>query len=94
MTAMLTQIFFGDNDVALRNGVGIYAGSFVPGYGGTILVAGHNNTYFNGLKNAEVGQKVEIKTSYGNYIYEITDTAVKKRLTEPHMTFRRIMKIS
>ncbi|HRN39316.1 MAG TPA: class D sortase, partial [Ruminococcus bromii] len=62
----------------LRNGVGIYAGSFVPGYGGTILVAGHNNTYFNGLKNAAVGQKVEIKTSYGNYIYEITDTAVKK----------------
>lgn len=37
-----------------------------------------NNTYFNGLKNAAVGQKVEIKTSYGNYIYEITDTAVKK----------------
>ena len=72
------NLFFGDNDVALRNGVGIYAGSFVPGYGGTILVAGHNNTYFNGLKNAEVGQKVEIKTSYGNYIYEITDTAVKK----------------
>lgn len=72
------NLFFGDNDVALRNGVGIYAGSFVPGYGGTILVAGHNNTYFNGLKNAAVGQKVEIKTSYGNYIYEITDTAVKK----------------
>lgn len=88
------NLFFGDNDVALRNGVGIYAGSFVPGYGGTILVAGHNNTYFNGLKNASVGQKVEIKTSYGNYIYEITDTTVKKRLTEPHMTFRRIMKIS
>ena len=58
-------------------GVGIYAGSFVPGYGGTILVAGHNNTYFNGLKNAQVGQRVEIKTSYGNYVYEITDTAVK-----------------
>ena len=60
------NLFFGDNDVALRNGVGIYAGSFVPGYGGTILVAGHNNTYFNGLKNAAVGQKVEINTSYGN----------------------------
>lgn len=71
------NLFFGDGDVALRNGVGIYAGSFVPGYGGTILVAGHNNTYFNGLKNAHVGQRVEIKTSYGNYVYEITDTAVK-----------------
>lgn len=72
------KLFFGDGNVALRNGVGIYNGSFIPGYGKTILVAGHNNTYFNGLKNAEKGQKVIIKTSYGNYTYEITETAVKK----------------
>ena len=69
------NLFFGDGNVALRNGVGIYNGSFIPGYGKTILVAGHNNTYFNGLKNAEAGQKVTIKTSYGNYTYEITETA-------------------
>ncbi len=73
------KLFFGDGDIALNNGVGIYNGSFIPGYGGTILVAGHNNTYFNGLKNAEKGQKVLIKTSYGNYEYEITKTAIKKR---------------
>ena len=72
------NLFFGDGNVALRNGVGIYNGSFIPGYGKTILVAGHNNTYFNGLKNAEAGQKVTIKTSCGNYTYEITETAVKK----------------
>lgn len=72
------KLFFGDGDIALRNGVGIYNGSFVPGYGGTILVAGHNNTFFNGLKYAEPGQKVVIRTSYGNYEYRITDTAVKK----------------
>lgn len=72
------KLFFGDGNVALRNGVGVYNGSFIPGYGGTILVAGHNNTYFNGLKYAEPGQKVIIRTSYGNYEYEITETAVKK----------------
>ncbi len=71
------NLFFGDGEVALRNGVGVYSGSFIPGYGGTILVAGHNNTYFNGLKHAQPGQKVVIRTSYGNYEYEITDTAVK-----------------
>lgn len=71
------NLFFGDGDVSLRNGVGVYGGSFIPGYGKTILVAGHNNTYFNGLKYAEKGQKVVIKTSYGNYEYEITSTAVK-----------------
>lgn len=72
------NLFFGDGDMSLRNGVGVYGGSFIPGYGKTILVAGHNNTYFNGLKYAEKGQKVVIRTSYGNYEYEITDTAVKK----------------
>lgn len=73
-----TKLFMGDGEIALRNGVGIYYGSFIPGYGGTILVAGHNNTAFNGLKNAEKGQIVTIRTSYGNYTYEITDTVVKK----------------
>ena len=73
-----TKLFFGDGNIPLRNGVGTYNGSFIPGYGKTILVAGHNNTFFNGLKHAKKGQIVKIRTSYGNYKYEITDTAVKK----------------
>lgn len=71
------KLFFGDGNVELNNGVGIYPGSFIPGYGKTMLMAGHNNTYFNGLKYAKVGQKVKIRTSYGNYYYEITDVKVK-----------------
>ena len=71
------KLFFGDSNVELNNGVGLYTGSFIPGYGKTILIAGHNNTYFNGLKYAEIGQKVKIRTSYGNYTYEITDIQVK-----------------
>ena len=88
------NLFFGDNDVALRNGVGIYAGSFVPGYGGTILVAGHNNTYFNGLKNAKqsVGRLKSRQATVITFMKSPTRLS-KKRLTEPHMTFLRIMKI-
>lgn len=67
------KLFFGDGSVPLRNGVGIYAGSFVPGYGKTILIAGHNNTYFNGLKNVEEGDIVKISTSWGNYEYKVKD---------------------
>ena len=73
-------LFMGDGDVALSNGAGIYYGSFLPGYGGTTLIAGHNNTYFNGLKNAAAGQEVIIRTSYGNYTYKIRETAVKEAL--------------
>ena len=72
------RLFLGDGDIALRNGVGIYYGSAIPGYGKTILVGGHNNTYFNGLKYAEAGQTVNIRTSYGNYEYRITKAGVKK----------------
>ncbi len=72
------KLFFGDGDIALRNGVGVYAGSFVPGYGKTILVAGHNNTYFNGLKNVKKGDVVTIRTSWGNYKYKINKTAILK----------------
>lgn len=73
-----SDLFYGDSEVSLRNGIGTYNGSFIPGYGRTILLAGHNNTYFNGLKNVKKGQEVIIKTSYGNYKYKITGTAVKK----------------
>ena len=66
------DLFFGDSWYVLGNGVGIYNGSAIPGYGRTILIAGHNNTYFNGLKYAKEGQIVKIRTNYGNYTYEIT----------------------
>lgn len=70
------KLFFGDGKIPLRNGAGVYAGSFIPGYGKTILVAGHNNTYFNGLKNVKKGDIVKINTSYGNYEYKVTDTKI------------------
>lgn len=73
------KLFFGDSRLVLSNGVGIYSGSAIPGYGRTILVAGHNNTYFNGLKYARKGQIIRIRTNYGNYQYEITDLQIKDK---------------
>ena len=72
------QLFFGDDQIALKNGAGMYNGSFIPGYGGTTLVAGHNHTFFNSLQYAEKGQEITIKTSYGNYKYKVTGVEVKK----------------
>lgn len=71
------KLFFGDSDIALNNGVGIYNGSSIPGYGKTILIGGHNNTYLNGLKYAQQGQEILIRTSYGNFKYKITDVQIK-----------------
>lgn len=72
------DLYFGDGSESLNNGVGIYNGSFIPGYGKTILIAGHNHTYFHTLGNAKVGDMINIDTSYGKYGYKITKTQIKQ----------------
>lgn len=69
-------LFFGDSNSELKRGVGQYNGSAYPGCGGTVLIGGHNNSYFNGLKNVETGDIVTLKTNYGTYQYRVTKTAV------------------
>ncbi len=64
-------LYFGDDDAYLRKGLGQYAGSSFPGMGSTILIGGHNNTYFRDLKSAKVGAKITVDTNYGTYVYEI-----------------------
>ncbi len=61
-------VFYGDTNKILNQGVGTYAnngGAGIPGEGKTILLAGHNNTFFNDLQHAEVGATVTITTHYG-----------------------------
>jgi len=69
-------IYFDDSDTILRNGVGQYTGSSIPGFGLPILLAGHNTTYFLPLQSIEVGDIVTITTSYGIYKYQITATKI------------------
>jgi len=63
-------IYFGDSKEVLRHGVGQYMGSELPGFGGTILIAGHNTTFFLPLKDLEKGDLLRIVTNYGDYEYE------------------------
>lgn len=70
------DLYFGDGTSQLNSGLGLYNGSFIPGYGKTSLIAGHNNTYFNGLKNISIGDTVDISTNYGNYSYVVSDTKI------------------
>lgn len=73
-------VYYGDTNKILNAGVGTYAddaGVGIPGQGKTILLAGHNNTFFNDLQHAEIGATVTITTHYGVYTYEITDMQVR-----------------
>ena len=77
-TEYVIPLYFGDNSKILRKGAGQYMGSHFPGEGSTILVSGHNNTFFNCLKYVEIGDVIKLETNYGVYLYEVIETAVKK----------------
>lgn len=69
-------IYFGDTDTILKNGVGQYIGSAIPGFGTPIMLAAHNTTYFLPLQKIEAGDIVTITTNYGIYKYKITGTRI------------------
>jgi sortase A len=69
-------LYYGDSEKELLKGIGCYTGTYVPGSGRTVLLAGHNNGFFSTLGDAGVGDEIHIKTNYGKYVYEITDSQV------------------
>lgn len=74
--ALDAPVYKGDDDNILKQGIGQNFASSQPGFGRMILLCGHNNTYFNALKNIELDDIVEIETSYGTYEYKVTDMKV------------------
>ena len=77
VASIKADLYFGDASQELKQGVGMYNGSFLPGYGKTILIAGHNHTYFHTLGQAKPGDPITIETNYGTYVYKITSTQIK-----------------
>lgn len=69
-------IYYGDSDKDLKNGVGQYVGSGLPGEGKPILVGGHDTTYFGPLEEIKTGDIVNVITNYGQFEYEVTGTKV------------------
>ena len=71
-----TNLYYGDSEEILYNGAGQYQGSFLPGFGKTILIAGHTIPYFQKLGDVEIGDVVYISTHYGSYEYKVTATTI------------------
>ena len=73
------NVYHGDALRLLKYGAGHHAGTYFPGEGGTILIAGHNTSgQFEKLPKVNIGDKITIKTIYGSYKYTITDTSIKE----------------
>ena len=70
-------IYHGDNLDILKKGVGHYAGSYFPGEGGTIILAGHNNVgYFNNLEDINIDDIIKINANYGKFQYKVYETKI------------------
>ena len=75
-TTVDSPVFWGDYESELNRGVGTFMGSWLPGFGRTILLAGHRNTDFAGLETIELGAVITVETFYGTYTYEVVRTDV------------------
>lgn len=69
-------LYYGDKEEILLEGAGQHIASGLPGEGRTILIGGHDITYFAPLEQIEVDDIVEIETSYGKFQYQITSTII------------------
>ena len=86
--------YHGDSETEFRKGVGHYAGSFYPGQDGNILIAGHRNSFFRNFEYLEIGDTVNVDTTYGRFEYTITefkiikgnDNSIAKDTTQEQLT--------
>lgn len=71
------NVYHGDALRLLKYGAGHHAGTYFPGEGGTIMIAGHNTPgQFEKLPNVKSGDKIIIDTIYGKYKYTVTNTNI------------------
>ncbi len=72
-------VYYGANYTILKSGIAHDENSFFPGEGGSVILAGHNFSSFLGsLPKAQVGDIINLETTYGNFNYEIYDTQIVK----------------
>jgi LPXTG-site transpeptidase (sortase) family protein len=70
-------VYYGANYTILKSGIAHDDTSYFPGEGGSIIMAGHNfKSFLANLPSAQIGDKIELETTYGNFVYEIYDTKI------------------
>lgn len=74
--SLSAPIYYGDSDGALENGVGHYPNGNLPGKGRTILISGHDATYFASLEKVKRGDLMTITTDYGQFEYIVTSLKI------------------
>ena len=69
----------GTDSATLKKGPGRYRGSFLPGEGGLIYIAGHRTTYsapFARIDTLRPGDRVTFDVPYGTFEYAVTRSTI------------------
>lgn len=69
-------VYMGDDNEILKMGAGQIPATYQPGFGELIMIGAHNNSFFNSLKNIQIGQNITMETSYGTYTYQVVSTEI------------------
>ena len=70
------DLYKGATDAALDMGVATENGSYLPGFGGTVVICGHRQLDFSALQYAQVGDEITVMTSYETYVYRVRDIQI------------------
>jgi sortase A len=69
--ALKVIVVQGDSAANLRRAVGHVPTSPVPGEWGNVALAGHRDTFFRPLRNAQVGDEVDFTTAQQRFLYVV-----------------------
>lgn len=68
------KVYDGETTANMKKGLGHF--SYTSAWDGNVGIAGHNNTYFEDLKDVEKGDRITYTTKYGTRTYKVT--SIKK----------------
>jgi sortase A len=72
-------IFEGTTEDQLSQGVGHFSGSVLPGMPDNSVLSGHRTTVFGRLGELEVGDLIHVKTSAGEFTYQVSSFRIVER---------------
>jgi len=66
----------GESDSILKLAVGHIPWTALPGQSGNVVLAGHRDTFFRGLRNIRVGDNIVIEGRDGSYNYKVDSASI------------------
>ena len=74
--ALSAIVLHGSDTQILRHAPGHLENTALPGEAGNVVIAGHRDSFFRGLREVIVGDDIFIDTADGHLQYRVTSTAV------------------